>query len=75
MTAIALMVVVFLVPIGLLITGMKNAAMIAAIVFVSSLPSIVRVLHLAIKGRKWPVMVGGPRCYWHGRNREGGKRS
>ena len=67
MIAITLLAVLLFSPLALWYSGLNTLAIFALIFVGLSLPSIVKVVYLAIKHREWPKVVGGPSIMWVGR--------
>lgn len=59
MPAILLILGLVILPILLLILGLKTAATIAVIFAIFSVPSIIKILYLAIKSKSWPRIIDG----------------
>lgn len=68
MIAVALLLVLSFSPLALWYLGLNTLAVLALIFVVLSLPSIVKVVYLAIKHREWPKVVGGPSIKWAGKD-------
>lgn len=67
MIALGLMAALIVSPFLFWYAGANTLAVLAAIFVLASMPSICRVLYMALQARELPKIVGGPSITWNGK--------
>lgn len=69
MFVVVLVLALFLAPVVLWFFGFNTLAVVALIYVLLSLPSINKMIDLAIERREWPKIAGGPNFFWAGKKK------